>query len=83
MSETKPQCPTCQQRVLQSLSTRCMYCGTELPKNLHATDAQKQAILSRHEESNREHDLAMEAKAKKANKKKKEKPSIQPPFNIS
>lgn len=82
MSDTKPQCPNCQQNVLQSLSTRCMYCGSELPKNLHASDAQKQAILSRHEESNRAHDLAMEEKANKDKKKKKQKPPIQPPFNI-
>ncbi len=51
-----------------------MYCGSELPKNLHASDAQKQAILSRHEENNRAHDLTTEAKSKakaKANNQKK------------
>lgn len=57
-----------------------MYCGTELPKSHHPSDEQKQAILARHEESNRAHDLALEAKQAKENKKNKrnKKPPIDP-----
>lgn len=80
MSEATPQCPKCQQKVLQSLSTRCMYCGTELPKDFHPSDEQKMAILARHDEINKAHDLAMEAKAAKDNKKNKKKSVVQPPF---
>lgn len=75
----KPHCPKCNQKVLQSLSTRCMYCGADLPKDYLPTDEQKQAILARHEETNKAHDLAMEAKQAQENKKKKKK-SPQPPI---
>lgn len=74
----KPQCPKCHQKVLQSLSTRCMYCGADLPKDYLPTDEQKQAILARHEETNKAHDLAMEAKLAKENKKKKKKSQQSP-----
>ncbi|HEY7772580.1 MAG TPA: hypothetical protein VIC26_05340 [Marinagarivorans sp.] len=82
MSDAKPACPKCHQKILQSLSTRCMYCGTQLPKNYHPSDEQKQAILARHEETNRAHDLAMEEKQAKENKKNKRKKqaAIDPPI---
>ena len=78
MSNVKPTCPKCRQKILQSLSIRCMYCGAELPKHHHPSDEQKQAILARHEETNRAHDLAMEEKQAKENKKNKRKK--QPPI---
>lgn len=79
----KPHCPQCNQKVLQSLSTRCMYCGAELPKDCQPTDEQKQAILARQEETNKAHDLAMEAKAAKESKKKKKSPQSPLPPNFS
>ena len=71
---TRASCPKCQQKILQSLSKRCMYCGAELPSELQPSDDTRQAILSRAEESNKVHDLAMEAKDKKKNKKGKPQP---------
>ncbi len=66
-------CPKCKQKILQSLSIRCMYCGTELPTDLHPSDSTRQAILARQEASNTMHDLAMSAKEQK---KKKGPPAL-------
>ena len=61
-------CPKCKQKILQSLSTRCMYCGAELPTDLHPSDAAREAILARQKASNKMHDLAMSAKDQKKKK---------------
>ncbi|WP_054112745.1 hypothetical protein [Marinagarivorans algicola] len=66
----KPHCPKCKQKILQSLSIKCMYCGQILPKQHQPSEAQKTRILERHIKSNEAHDLAMEAKQTQGKKKK-------------
>ena len=75
---TRASCPKCHQKVLQSLSTRCMYCGAELPKDSQPSAEARQAVLHRAQESNKVHDLAMAAKE---NSKKKGKPT--PPSELN
>ncbi len=74
----KPHCPQCKQKILQSLSIKCMYCGQILPKQHQPSEAQKTRILERHIKSNEAHDLAMEAKNTKGKNKKKKGPPKPP-----
>ena len=75
----KPHCPKCQQKILQSLSIKCMYCGEVLPEKHHPTEETKRIIIERNVKINAAHDLAMEAKQAKSKKKKTApKPPIVP-----
>ena len=78
---TRQACPKCHQKLLQSIAKRCMYCGADLPEELHPSDAQRQAVLDRTLEANKAHDIAMEAKQAAADKKKKKRKPEPPTIN--
>lgn len=77
--ELNPQCPKCKQKILQSLSVKCMYCGEPLPEQLHPSDETKRMIIERNAKINAAHDLATEKKqAKTKNKKAAKRPPTLP-----
>lgn len=66
----KPHCPKCKQKILQSISIKCMYCGEILPEKHRPSDEQKKIIVERQIRINAAHDLAMETKQAKSKKRK-------------